>query len=183
MTPTSNLREKREGNFVAGNAKKELVINNNTPHTPRKRGAEIASTENYNLALDLWRVVCTEAGIAFVVDNCTANGARKVAARYLDTNVLTPEAVKGAMRKLAYLITHSEKAQHYTLNALGNNISRYVVAVKKDTTPATPTRVLWDFVCNSCGANAAGFYPGGVQPKSAPCACHNCSGMMIPKKG
>ena len=104
-------------------ANKEVVVINNTPLTPRKRGAEIASVENYSLALDWWRETCTEAGLTFIVDNCTANGARKVAARYLDTGVLTPEAVKGAMRKPAYLITHSEKAQHYTLNALGNNIS------------------------------------------------------------
>lgn len=165
------------------NANKELVINNNTPHTPRKRGAEIASAEKYSLALNLWRESCAEAGLAFIVDNCTANGARKVAARYLDTGILTPEAVKGAMRKLAYLITHSEKAQHYTLNALGNNISRYVDATKRETVFAAPKRVLWDFVCTDCGATAAGFYPEGVQPKPAPCTCSGCHGLMIPKKG
>ena len=131
----------------------------------------------------MWRAVCTETGLTFIVDNCTANGARKVAARYLDTGALTPDAVKGAMRKLAYLITHSEKAQHYTLNALGNNISRYVDATKKDTPPTATKRILWDFVCNSCGATAAGFYPDHVQVNPAPCTRPGCHGMMIPKKG
>jgi hypothetical protein len=59
-------------------AKEEEVVNyNNTPHTPRTRGAELASRENYYLALDLWRTACAGAGLAFIVDNCTANGARK----------------------------------------------------------------------------------------------------------
>ncbi len=165
------------------NANKELVINNNTPHTPRKRGAEIASVENYTLALDLWRETCEEAGLAFIVDNCTANGARKVAARYLDTHTLAPEVVKRAMQNLAYLITHSEKAQHYTLNALGNNISRYVDTTKRETASAASKRVLWDFACSVCGVTAAGYYPEGAQLKPSPCTGHGCHGLMIPKKG
>ncbi|MCC8180355.1 MAG: hypothetical protein LIP23_05530 [Planctomycetes bacterium] len=100
------------------NANKDLVFNNNTPHTPRKRGAEIASIENYTLALDLWQATCSAAGLPFIVDNCTANGARKVAARYLDTGIVTSEDVKDAMRKLADLIQNNERSRHYTLNAL-----------------------------------------------------------------
>lgn len=150
-------------------AKKEEVIINNTPHTPRKRGAEIASVENYNIALDLWREVCAGVGLAFIVDNCTANGARKVAARYLDTGVLKPDAVKGAMRKLAHLITHSEKAQHYTLNALGNNISRYLEAMENDSTVSSSKRIAWRFVCDICGTDAVGLYPVGITPEPSPC--------------
>jgi len=165
------------------NAKEELVINNNTPHTPRKRGAEIASVENYSAALDMWREVCAEAGLAFIVDNCTANGARKVAARYLDTDTLTPDVVKRAMRKLAYLITHSEKAQHYTLNALGNNISRYIDAPKKEAASTAPKRVLWEFACNVCGTTAAGYYSENARMNSVPCACPGCHGMMISNRG
>lgn len=159
------------------------MINNNTPHTPRKRGAEIASVENYSLALDLWREVCGESGLAFIVDNCTANGARKVAARYLDTGVLTPEAVRQAMRKLAQLIAHNEKAHHYTLNALGNNISRYVNSPKGEAASSDPKRVLWDFSCNACGMTAAGYYPAGARLRSEPCTRQGCHGMMIPKRG
>ena len=182
MKPANSLSERRERNFVAGNANKEFVINN-TPHAPRKRGAEIASVENYNLALNLWRTVCAEAGLAFIVDNCTANGARKVAARYLDTDTLTPDVVKRAMRKLAYIIMHNEKAQHYTLNALGNNISRYIDAPKKDVASTVPKRALWEFACSVCGATAAGYYRENEPVSSAPCTCPNCHGMMNAKRG
>ncbi len=162
---------------------KELVIYNNTPHTPRKRGAEIASLENYTLALNLWRGVCAEAGFAFIKDNCTTNGARKVAARYLDTGDLTPEAVKQAMRKLAHLITHNERASHYTLNALGNNISRYVAIRKPESASQSPRHVMWDFACASCGITAAGRYPEGAPLDSVPCIRQGCHGIMIPMKG
>lgn len=175
--------ENRERSFVMGNANKDVVINNNTPHTPRKRGAEIASLENYSLALDLWRTTCAEAGLAFIVDNCTANGARKVAARYLDTGALTPEAIKRAMCKLAYLITHNERAQHYTLNALGNNISRYLEPSKREPTQTVPERVLWEFTCSACHTTAAGFYPADSQPLSTPCGRRGCDGVMIARRG
>ncbi len=169
----------------AGDANKEVVINTNTPHTPRKRGAEIASNANYTLALDLWREVCAAAGLSFIVDNCTANGARKIAARYLDTGELTPEAVRKAMAKLAHIITHNERSSHYTLNALGNNISRYLEVPKATTTGTTgPSKpVLWDFMCNVCGETSAAFLPGHVQPNPTPCGCRGCRGMAIPKKG
>ena len=131
----------------------------------------------------MWREVCAEAGLAFIVDNCTANGARKVATRYLDTGVLTPDAIKKGMRKLAHLITHSEKAQHYTLNALDNNVSRYIDVAQSDTVPTAPKRVLWDFVCNSCGATSAGYFPDHANVNPIPCNCLGCHGTMIPKKG
>ena len=166
-----------------GDANKEVVINNNTPLTPRKRGAEIASHENYTLALELWRDVCDSVGLAFIVDNCTANGARKIAARYLDTGELTPETIKMAMAKLAHIITHNERSSHYTLNALGNNISRYLEVSKKETVAVQPKSIWWDFICDVCGETSAVFLPAHVQPKPVPCACQGCMGMTIPEKG
>ncbi len=162
---------------------RRLVIYNNTPLTPRKRGAEIASLENYTLALNLWRGVCAEAGLAFIKDNCTTNGARKVAARYLDTGDLTPEAVKQAMQKLAHLITHNERASHYTLNALGNNISRYVTVRKQESAPQDSPCVRWYFACTECSTTAGGRFPVGTLPRSIPCSRQGCSGMLIPTKG
>jgi hypothetical protein len=165
------------------NAKEEVVIINNTPLTPRKRGVEIASRENYALALDLWRTTCAEAGLAFIVDNCTANGARKVAARYLDTGMLTPKAVRKAMQKLAHVITHNEKAQHYTLNALGNNISRYVEAPKKAAQSPPAKRMAWRWTCGKCGADSVGFVPAGVTPPPSPCIQSKwgrCDGTAFP---
>ncbi len=159
------------------------MINNNTPHTPRKRGAEFASFENYTLALDLWRDVCADAGLAFIKDNCTTNGARKIAARYLDTGDLTPEAIKEAMQALAHLITHDERSNHYTLNALGNNASRYVVVHKPDSAPRSPRHVMWDFACASCGTTAVGRRPEGAPVGSIPCVRKGCTGRMMPKNG
>ncbi len=164
--------------WILGTLKHGSSPLNNTPHTPRKRGAEIASVENYSLALDLWRITWAEA---FIVDNCTANGARKVAARYLGTGILTPDAVNRAMHKLAHLIIHNERAHHYTLNALGNNISRYIDAPKKETASPTPKRVIWGFACNKCGTTAAGFYPEHAQPHQS-LQASRLHGVMIPKK-
>ena len=131
----------------------------------------------------MWRETCGEAGLTFIVDNCTGNGARKIAARYLDTGILTPETVKQAMRRLAHLITHNERAQHYTLNALGNNISRYIESRKTLSGSAEPRRALWDFVCHDCGTTAAGYYPVDAPPRPVACTRHGCHGIMIPKKG
>lgn len=165
-------------------AKKEEVVINNTPLTPRKRGVEFASSENYSLALELWRSACDEAGLAFIVDNCTANGARKVAARYLDTGILTPEAVGKAMRRLAQLITRDEKARHYTLNALGNNISRYLEAMRQTSTAPPSKRIAWRFVCDICGVESVGMFPPDVTPEAAPCLkakYGRCSGTAHPR--
>ena len=165
-----------------GNANKDLVIINNTPLTPRKRGVEFASPENYALALELWRTTCAEAGLAFIVDNCTANGARKVAARYLDAGTLTQEAIKKAMGKLAYLITHNEKAQHYTLNALGNNISRYLDVPKYEK--ALGKRLIWRLTCEKCGADSVCLFPTDVTPPPIQCMkarWGHCDGTAYPK--
>ena len=143
----------------------------------------MASLENYTLALNLWRGVCAEAGLAFIKDNCTTNGARKVAARYLDTGDLTPEAVKQAMRKLAHLITHNERANHYTLNALGNNISRYVEMRKKENASQDSRSVIWEFACADCGTTAAGHFPMGTPPRSIRCIRQGCLGVMTPMQG
>lgn len=87
------------------------------------------------------------------------------------------------MHKLAYLIIHNERAQHYTLNALGNNISRYLEAPKRDIVSTVPGRVLWDFTCSVCNATAAGYYPADSQPPSTSCIRQGCNGMMTSKKG
>ena len=118
--------------------------------------------------------------MAFIVDNCTANGARKVAARYLDTGTLTPEAVGKAMRTLARGITGNERMRHYTLNAIGNNISRYLEAAKK--TPVK--RSAWRWTCGTCGADSVGMVDRGVTPPPSLCIkakWGGCDGMAYPE--
>ena len=86
------------------------------------------------------------------------------------------------MGKLAYLITHSEKAQHYTLNALGNNISRYLEASKRGE--PTGKRLIWRLTCDKCGADSVGLFPPDVTPPPIPCMKSkwgHCDGTAYPK--
>ena len=87
------------------------------------------------------------------------------------------------MRKLAYLITHNELANHYTLNALGNNISRYIDVPKKQSSVTGAMRVLWEFTCDACGTTATGIYPAAVSVTPSPCAARDCRGTMLSKDG
>ena len=121
-------------------------------------------------------------GLAFIVDNCTANGARKVAARYLDTGQLTAEAVKKAMSNLAHRITHNERCSHYTLNALGNNISRYLEAKASVAKSPQKRQIRWEYKCRVCGATACRLgWEGDCKPAPIRCTGPNrdCIGRMV----
>lgn len=174
----ANLREEKgqTGGQTKGQASlykdqevKELI---NPPNPPLKKGGRSASNisgllggdeQRYRMVLDMWREERAAAGLNFQEDRNTAQGARILAADYLNMAQLTVHQLREGMRDVIRRIGSDAKCRNYDLRTLANNPSKFC----PPPPIAKPKRVKvrWIMVCDVCGHELwTDCKPAGTEP-------------------
>lgn len=164
--------------------------NINPPNPPFAKGgrASFANSdqddERYSEVLGIWREERERAGLAFLEDRNTAQGAAKLADEYLAMARLSTKQLRLGMRKLCEAVVSDPRKRDYDLRTLARNPSKWcppVVIEKKKR-----RLVLWGGKCDVCGRSASlgPFAPeSDPAPPLQPCpgAESGCQGWMTPE--
>ncbi|MDR1613853.1 MAG: hypothetical protein LBT97_13900 [Planctomycetota bacterium] len=157
---------------------KEILLPPNPPQAGGRATQPSASTAQ---VLDMWREERELAGLAYLEDRRTLQGAKMMAEKWLDPGNADSDQIREAMRTIVRDIAANPKARLFDLRTLANGLSKYLAAARREPEKTA----MWLWKCDRCGETAAGWRPANAgEPPPIPCIRieQGCNGTMRPKR-